>query len=214
MELKNLTLIILFFQLFACIVASVTYHKKRPAIEKYLTFFLWGTFLVELFSAILSRGFSMHTYFIYNVYILVSILFYLYWFYSIITDKRGKQSIIVFAVLFIVIGGYDFVTSDGGGLNKYTFLLGAVFTLICTFFHFRQLLQSNDVLRVSRTLPFWVSTGLLLFNIGMVPFMLLSDYFNFRDNVYYIMIIIILNFILYGCYSVGFIWSRQRHSRF
>ncbi len=214
MELRYLTLIALVFMLIACLSASVTYHKKRPIIEKYLTFFLWGTFLVEVTSAILSRVYSIQTYLMYNVYMLVSILFYLYWYHALIIDKLGKRLIIVFAALFILMGGYNFLNSDDGGLNKYTFLLGAVFTLTCTFLHFRQLLQSNDVLRVSRTLPFWVSTGLLLFNIGIVPFMLLSDYFDFRDNVYYIMIILILNFILYGCYSIGFIWSSKKHNRF
>ncbi|MGB5553806.1 MAG: hypothetical protein WBM83_04040 [Flavobacteriaceae bacterium] len=156
----------------------------------------------------------MRTFMMYNIYIMVSISFYFYWYHTIIEDRKGKMAIKVLAAVFLLYGLFSLMKWDGAGLQKYTFMVGAVFTLICALLHFRQLLQSDDALNLSRTLPFWVSTGLLLFNIGMVPYMLLSDYLNFRNNIYSIVILLLLNFILYGCFSIGFIWSREKPNRF
>ena len=104
-------------------------------------------------------------------------------------------------------------TQSWSGYHKYTFVLGAVLTLICAIFHFWRLLYSDEVLVIKYKLSFWISTGLLLFNMGMIPFMLLSDYFDFASNPYYTATIISLNLLLYGCYILGFLWTKEKYNR-
>ena len=74
--------------------------------------------------------------------------------------------------------------------------------------YFSELLNSNQVLNLKEKLSFWISTGLLLFNVGMVPLMVFSERFN-ANNELRIVILICLNAILYTCYSLGFIWSKK-----
>ena len=89
-----------------------------------------------------------------------------------------------------------------------TFIVGSVITVIASIFYFLELLNSNEVLKIKTSLRFWVATGLLLFNVGMVPFMVFSKQFNGYNEIR-MTILISLNFILYTCYSLGFIWAKQ-----
>ncbi|MEX0274444.1 MAG: hypothetical protein AB3N16_08705 [Flavobacteriaceae bacterium] len=116
-------------------------------------------------------------------------------------------------VIFLVVWIVDNVTLDEQNLQKYSFLTVALITIFFAVLNFRQLLQSDETIKIRGGIDFWVAAGLLLFNMGMVPFMLLSTYFHFRDSPYYVVTIIVLNLILYGCYTIGFVWSKEKYNR-
>ena len=95
----------------------------------------------------------------------------------------------------------------------YAFVVGSLGLLVLILFHFYQLLNSNEVLIIKHKLSFWISTGLLLFYVGIIPLVLLTKTFaisTLSRNV----ILISLNIILYGCYIIGFIWTKKKYNRF
>ncbi|MEM7185050.1 MAG: hypothetical protein AAF466_00220, partial [Bacteroidota bacterium] len=97
--------------------------------------------------------------------------------------------------------------------HRYTFNTGALFVLILTVLHFYQLLNDDQVLIVKYKLSFWISTGLLLFSVGMIPLFSLSKYLDFQ-GAGYIITLVSLNVILYGCYIIGFIWTKKSYNHF
>lgn len=209
----NHLFLITFLELVTAVVAAVLFKKYRASKEKYFLYFLWFTLLFEIIGAVMRYVFEWKTLWYYNFYILISFLFYYYWYYTIIQSKSIKNIVLIFSVLFLGVALYNLFFQSWFEYHQYTFIAGALLTLGCTIFHFWQLLHSDEILEVKYKLSFWISTGLLLFNIGMVPFMLLSHHLNFTGNSYYL-ILITLNVILYGCYIIGFLWTKEKYNRF
>ncbi len=211
--MSYLSLLILLLELCAALTASFYWKKYNGTKERYFVYFLWITLLVEVSGSILGRGYAINTYPLYNIYMVASFLFYFYWYHSILIRRGLRDIIIFFALVFTVIALWSMFTQSWSEYHKYTFVSGAMFTLVCTIFHFWQLLYNDEVLVIRHKLSFWISTGLLLFYMGMIPFMLLSNYFDFVSSLYYIVTIISLNVILYGCYTLGFLWTKEKYNR-
>lgn len=209
----NHLFLITFLELVTAIIAAVLFKKYIASKEKYFLYFLWFTLIFEIIGAVMRYVFEWQTIGYYNFYILISFLFYYHWYYTIIQSKSIKNVVLIFSVLFLGVALYNLLFQSWFEYHQYTFIVGALLTLVCTIFHFWQLLHSDEILELKYKLSFWISTGLLLFNIGMVPFMLLSHHLNFKGNSYYL-ILITLNVILYGCYIIGFLWTKEKYNRF
>jgi xanthine/uracil permease len=152
--------------------------------------------------------FKTSNYWIFNIFILVSFLFYFYWYYSIIKKKLYKKIIFIFSIIFGVFTVLNFFILNWDGYHFPSFVFGALITIIGSFLFFSELLKSNQILYIKNKLSFWIAIGLLLFNVGMVPYMVFSEDFE-SYNFYRLGILIGLNFILYTCYSLGFIWMER-----
>jgi len=213
MQLSDLTYITHIWELLAAVIATVNFKKFENSSENIFLYFLWFTFIVDLAGGFIGDFFGINTYWIYNIYMMISFLFFYFWYHTILEGKKQKLVVILFALIFLAISSRNLIFESWEQYHKYSFVTGALFTLICAIFHFWQLLNSDEVLEIKFKLSFWISTGLLLFNVGMIPFMLLSEYFDFSGNAYYIFIIIGLNLILYGCYSIGFLWTKAKYNR-
>ncbi len=211
MELRYVVLLGLVFQLVAALLGTRLIRNDPDKLVHKFVYFLWFTFLVEICGAYMGKVLRISTFPLYIVYIPISYLFYFYWFFALLESIPMKKIVMGMAIVFLGISIYGFYKESWNKYHETTFVVGAVMIMICCVMHFRQLLFSDETLNVYQKLSFWVSTGLLLFNIGMVPFILLSDKFKFVNSPYYIIVILTLNFVLYGCYSLGFIWSGEKY---
>ncbi|PHQ62526.1 MAG: hypothetical protein COC08_00530 [Maribacter sp.] len=200
-------------ELITAILATVFFSKYVVSKEKYFLYFLWFTLGVELCAALMSYVIDIDNFWIYNFYTIISFLFYFYWYHAILKQVALQRAVLVFGILFTGVAIWNLVFQSWTEYHQYTFVVGALFTLVATLFHFWQLLYSDQILVIQYKLSFWISAGLLLFYMGMVPFMLLSRYFELAGASYYILIIS-LNCILYGCYIIGFLWTKEKYNRF
>lgn len=213
MKIDSLLYIITFLQFIAAIIASIYFEKYRKSSEKYFVFFLWFTFLIEITASIIKSNYPNTVSWLYNVYSFVSVGFYFYWYYEILKTKHLRIAVIVFSVLFVFITTLAYVLPEEFKNRGYAFVVGSIGLLVLILFHFYQLLNSNEVLVIKHKLSFWISTGLLLFYVGIIPLVLLSKTLTISplSNV---IIKISLNIILYGCYIIGFIWTKKKYNRF
>ncbi|MDT0556547.1 hypothetical protein [Patiriisocius hiemis] len=195
----------------AAILATIFFRKYSNSNERYFILFLWITFLVDAIG-LYSRLEDISISWLYESYTFISFMFYFYWYYTILRFREFKRLAIIFASLFTIITILTYTINSLSG-KGYAFVTGSVCLLLLTFFHFYQLLKSDEVLVVKHKLSFWISTALLLFYIGIIPLMLLSKYLGFKAMSYNL-VLIILNIILYGCYSIGFIWTKKKYNHF
>ncbi|MBL4745594.1 MAG: hypothetical protein JKY08_04440 [Flavobacteriaceae bacterium] len=86
----------------------------------------------------------------------------------------------------------------------------AFFVIIAVSAYYFESLNSDKVLYAKESLLFWVSLGLLLYQVGTIPIDIFGEYFNFSGI--YDSILFILNIILYGCMMVGFRVSERAHN--
>ncbi len=202
-------------QLVTAVLALVSYNKYKYSAEKYFLPFLWFTFIFDFSCGILADYYPIDNYWIYNLYTGVSILFYFYWYYFILKNQLNKRLTLLFSFIFIMVFIVNFIFNAFNKLLDYGFVTGAIFIVILTGFYLYQLANSNDVLSIRYKLSFWIALALILFYVGMVPFMLLSRYFNvWREGNTFFIILLCLNIILYGCYSIGFLWTKKKYNHF
>lgn len=200
-------------QLIAAMVGVWNYKKLKRTREKYFLALLWFTFLVELMNLLLKDLFLIESSVGHQIYFVISFSFYFYWYYDVLGRRFSKLITLFFTVIFLAMTGLAYIFPIEMGGKGYAFITGAIGLLVLTFFHFYQLLKSDEVLIVKHKLSFWVSTALLLFYMGILPLILLAGYLDIKDSSYTI-ILVCLNLILYGCYIIGFIWTKEKYNRF
>lgn len=213
MKIIYLLFIITIVELAAAVVALITYKKYRKSNEKFFLIFLWYTFFIDLIGAGMGHLFGLQNWWLYNAFMVTMFLFYFYWYNTILKSVLFKKIIRLFVIVFVVVAIGSFIFANWSAYHKYTFVTGAFFVLILTVFHFYELLNSNQVLIIKHKLSFWISTGLLLFSVGMIPLFSLSEYLNFKGSNF-VLTVVSLNIILYGCYIVGFIWTKKNYNHF
>ena len=216
MKIDSLLYIITVLEFIAAIVATVYFKKYRKSSEKYFLYFLWFTFFIEAFGASLKPYYPIGVSWIYSVFSFASVIFYFFWYYQILKNKSLRRVVVVFASLFSLITTLAYILPDELKNQGYAFVvgsLGSLGILILTLCHFYRLLNSDEVLIIKHKLSFWISTGLLLFYVGIIPLVLLTKTLVISP-LSRILILISLNLILYGCYVIGFIWTKKKYNRF
>jgi len=215
MEIKYLVYVINFLELIAVIIAIISFDKYKNSNEKFFLYFLCYSFLIDILGAVVGDLLLKNNAWVYNTFIITSFLFYFSWYYNILKKSIFKKWVLVFSVLFILVAVYNLFLGSWATYNSMTFFVGALSLLVLTLFHFYQLLNSNEVLFVKYKLSFWISTGLLLFYMGMIPLMYLMEMeYTGINYLSYIIILLSLNVVLYGCYTIGFIWTKKNYNIF
>lgn len=200
-------------QFVAAVVGLLSYKKLVLDREKYFVVLLWFTFLVEFSKLILWDFFSIDFTIGHNIYTLISFAFYFYWYYKVLHRNTFKKIVITIAVLFFIISAVTYVFPEQIGGKAYSFVTGSFGLLILTFLHFYQILNSNELFHIKSKLSYWVSSALLLFYMGILPLVLLATYIDL-DNKNKTIILICLNAIMYGCYIIGFLWTKKELNHF
>jgi hypothetical protein len=213
MKITGLLTIIYGLEFTAALMATFNFKKYSRSSERYFMCFLWYTFVVEMIGISSGYLFTFKNFWVYNAYTITSFLFYFYWYYTILERKQFRQTVVVFSGLFSIIATVSLVYQSWEEYHIYTFLTGAFFVLVLTMFHFHQLLNNDHVLVVKYKLSFWISTALLLFYMGMIPLFVLAEYLNF-EGFSYVITLVSLNLILYGCYCIGFLWTKKKYNHF
>lgn len=204
---KYVPQLILFFEITAAFLALIHFKKYKYTKEKKFLFFLWIVVVIELIGSISNTYYKKTLVELFNIYIVLSFIFYFFWYHSILINLKHKNILKVLSGIYLIITIKELLTQNLDTYLSTTFIVGAIIVLILSFFYYSQLLKSNKVLHIKHNLRFWIATGLMLFNIGMVPFIFFSTQL-YSYNEVYMGILGVLNFVLYFCYSIGFIWSK------
>ncbi|MDO5969116.1 hypothetical protein Q4Q35_04780 [Flavivirga aquimarina] len=214
--MKYIPYLINVLQLITAVIALVNYKKYKFSTEKYFLPFLWIVFILDFSCGILADLYSFNIYLIYNIFIGISFIFYYNWYYSILLRELHKKLTLFFAFIFVIVIITNFILNKNDEFLDYSFVTGAIFIVILTGFYFYELANTDSIFSIKYKLSFWIALAIILFYVGMIPFMLLSKYFNlaFEANDTFIIILISLNMILYCFYIIGFLWTKKKYNHF
>ncbi len=155
--------------------------------------------------------------FLYNIYVPLSILFYLYQMQHYTSRGKYKQLAIglsVFYVLFVV-SGFLFYFRIGQFVN-YNFIVGGFIVTAFTFLYFYELLEREDRVAVYTLPAFWINTGLLLYYLPKTIFYTCFEYFTFINEsaIFFHKLFFRLNtiliIVLYGCIIINFLCTNRK----
>ncbi len=127
------------------------------------------------------------------------------------SEKKKKTLHILTTGFVVFVIGNHFLKQDYyETFQSYNIIYIGFFVIISVVSYYIESLNSDKVLYAQESLLFWVSLGLLLFQVGIIPIFIFLNFLNFSGLYDYILLT--LNFVLYGCMITGFIISKRAHN--
>lgn len=199
-----------YITLFVSIGVSIFFYKRlQPKWLRLFTWFLIFTLLIQLTGIAYSFYTKKSNHFIFNFYILIQFLFYFFLFYKTFEKQNLKIIIQLMAVLFVTYYFYNlffgtgfFIFSTAGNT------LGSILIIICCLLYFVSLFKSELILNYFRIPMFWIATGLLFYFVGNFIYLSLMGYIvkhNLDTAGNFYVLLVTLNFLLYGLFTSGFL---------
>lgn len=208
MEIRVVDFIQWIMILLAFVVAIVkrkNFGPPRLYFEWYMLFVIGIQICSELLYAYGSGEYGNSI--IYNVYDVVTYLFFLRWFYHILPYKiLVLISTVVYGMAFVISLFVEDYIIDFSRINTYT---GTLVILILTNAYYVSLLKREEIVSFTRLPSFWIASGLLIFNIGYLPLTLLilskSTFVLFDLSI----VTTLLTVVLYGCFIKAFLCPKE-----
>jgi len=204
-----------------------TYYLKKVAYlksTKYLVIFLWITIFIELISSYPAIAyFSEYKYFsfikdtpyennywLFNLFIIFSIVFYIYYFRSFLKGKNWKLLLKILSYLYVLSSIVNLLFTDiyFKGYSQFTTITGTLLLFLSIVVFYFELLKSDELLNIKRFLPLYISIGVLIFYLCITPINIFSEYFGGENNFYIQLkanVYLYANIFLYSTYILGFI---------
>lgn len=225
MDISSATLryLVPFSELLASIVGTIYFYKYRHTVLKYFLILLWYITLTEFSGWYISanriesllffdQNGTLYNLWMYNLLRIFtfSTIFYIYM--KSINTKKYKQLIKIFLItyLILVVINWSFIQSFIFEMSEIPKIIGSLFVTITVIFYFIELLKSEKIITFHRVLLFWISTGILLYYSGSIPFALKWNGYMLIPGIHKIFLInTILALTMYLTFTFGFIWSKK-----
>ncbi|MDB5200000.1 MAG: hypothetical protein JWO92_1963 [Chitinophagaceae bacterium] len=205
--------------LISLLTVILFYKKLHPAWLRLFFYFLVFTLAVDAGAAFYSQYFKKSNHLILNIYLPVNFGFYFLLFFKAFERRSFKRFASLAFILFILFYLCDIIFIEGFYyFNIYSFCLGSILIVLCCLLYFMWLFTSDRVMNYFKMPMFWISTGLLFFYTGNLVQMSLMKYIidNGLDpgSRIYDFIMVTLNVLLYGAFTISFIcnqaWRKPR----
>ena len=200
--------------LIVLITGFINYSKIKNSL--YLKLFLVFnaySLLTEISGFIIGVMYKINTFPLFNTWNLTNHFFYLFFFLHLLNNKF-KQNIIKFIIISYAIFTILVITFYYSFVNKFLYLntvIGSILIVIAVLIYYSELLQSDEILSQQRSMFFWRSLGVLLFNIGFIPVYIIAEFIAF-GGIFNI-IALFLNLLMVGCFITGFILCEKVHKK-
>lgn len=198
----------------AAIVGTIMYPHYKHSKVKYFIFIIWYGVFTEFVGAHYYKWFDQpNSKIVFNLYTLVSITFFLWWFGSLLTNKRRRTTIKYFIVVFWIANVLNaiFLLNVLYQSTKYAFVVGVILLVITICYFFIEMFNKEVVLNIRNSIYFWFALGVLLFFATFLPFYVTTNFFNqnIQSLVPLGVAVFVLNIIMNGCFIVGFTKARK-----
>jgi hypothetical protein len=197
----------MYFEIGAFLVSLVCYKKIRNKPLQWFIPFLFFIVLVE-FSGYYIRQMGIPNTRLFNFTIPLEHMFYTYIFYKIFQTQLFKtiaKGLLVFIPVF-ALSNMAFIQGFIV-LNTNILLTGSCLMILLSCLYFVDLFRREKELILIREPMFWITTGLLVFNMGELSYNLFLPYIikNQHDAnaILFLSIISVLIYVLYTFISIG-----------
>nr|WP_042291866.1 hypothetical protein [Nonlabens ulvanivorans] len=175
------------------------YIKNKP--EKWLVLFLMVTVIIEIIANYYKRIELSKLLVFSNLVIMITNTILFIWFYEYLKNKLLLIISISLVAISFIINSYfqDFLYH----IFYYANFAISIMLLVNVFAYFNKLLKTSDVLHYKKIPAFWISIGVIIYQLNLVlVFFLLRDLVTLNRNIYYT-IITIVSVLLYGSIWYG-----------
>jgi len=218
MSALQLTLILNFLELSACITAFFYWNKIKNSHWKYFAFYLALIVITEL-----TAEYFLHCLKdlktnaqIYRYWGLPLQFFFFFWlYYQYLKDGKNRYLPLVSGLIYLSCWFIDqnYFIGLFPWFDSFSYSVGCILLLILLLAYVFQLTSAGELFSFKSNMMLMVNLGILLFYIGTLPYWGFKGvmYENYQDlfSVYYV-IQFILNYMMYLIFTMAFIWGRQK----
>ncbi|WP_149025889.1 hypothetical protein [Polaribacter sp. BM10] len=155
---------------------------------------------------------------VYNFLTLVEFNFLLFFLRDILLFTNTKKYINYFiigfnAIYFLTSIFYLFNNTYLITYNSIASISGGVFITLSVFLFFKDFINSDKILNFKKSLPFWISVGLLIYYLGSIPATLMMNAFQSlkrADHSFILSINPFLALLMYSIFIFGALWSQKK----
>lgn len=222
----------------AAVAGSYYLKSTVPQFKttRFVVYFLWFTVFVELLGSYAPIAyFSEYTFlesivgtpfannfWLFNIFNVLNYSFFSFYFISILKNKFWKNIFFGLIISFVVISilAFVFTPSFFKPSSQLLVISGTLLLFLSIIMFYFELLRSDYLLQLKRFLPFYISVGVLVFNLCVTPIEILSQYFSIADGnelfvKLHINVLLFANIFIYGTFILGFlICSRKKKSSY
>ena len=193
------------------LIVGLFYYKKynHSVPLKLWILFLGYSLLTEIIGFYFSRVVEVRNYIVYNSWFLVNSFFYMIFFLNKLKTSLNRKLIIglitgyAFYNVVVALFYKDYQSQYFVG----SFMLGELCILVTVMFYYIEILKNDDILKLKDTMYFWISLGVLSFNIGMLPVFVIAELIDYQGVFNYI--VLGANILMALCFITGFIVSKK-----
>ena len=200
------------------LIALWRYRRYYDTALKYLPILLFYTFLSELLGMIIrdtdidlfvNELYANNNMLIFNIYYIISFLFFLVIYYLYLTRPRHKKTVLILIIIFAVTALVNaFYQSFLMITQVYTYVAGGLGMIICTALYFIENKTDRNQWFQQKDLLSWISLGMFIFYLVYTPIKILKQYWLMIGEYYPLwsrrLHLIVLIF-MYVSFIMGFI---------
>ena len=202
---KYLALAVLIYGIF-------NYKNYANTKAKYFIFCILFAVATEFLGSVYHKLFGQVNFIVYNIFTIVQLTFFLWWYQLILNSKRRKNILKLCIVLYLLFAFFNCLFGEDMFLANqiYTFTLGVLFVLVAISFYFIESFNKETILKITDSIYFWFSLGILLFYGTFMPFMITVKFFLTGGQKVLSVVTLALNIIMYVCFAIGFYKSKDK----
>lgn len=194
---------------FVCFIASLSvfFQKGTPIHLKLFPLFLLATIVIEVTGIALWRQ-GKSNILLYNLFGVISVMFYLYFIRNIIHNTRVKRLISITIIIYPLLTFINVEFIQVNAFHSITYSLGCLLIVSACVFYFYELFQLKRSINLLREPSFWICSALLFFFTCTLPFIGMTN-FLFKVSTVIAQnlgaILAIINFLLYSLFTIAFL---------
>lgn len=207
------------------VIAVYRYKRYFDTPLKYFPIFIIYTFFTELLGILIKYSndfqffsddrYAWHNVIIYNVYQVITFVFF-YWVYRNVIKETSTKKWIKYGTYICVLTYVvnSFITNPLHNNLIYGEILGSIILVIVVLLYFKEKIAEKNPFPQWQNLLFWTSLGLLVFYI-FSPFIMFVG--MTQQQLYYELhfrqLLLFLIVFMYSCFIIGFLLGKRKAFR-
>lgn len=226
---KNYSLLLHSVEAMATISGIFSYKKYKDSVSKYFIWFLFYLMICDSISGYknyIDNGFldflkgtvfATNHWWSTSFWKVGAIVFFSFYYFRVLKRRYFKNIIkicgtlfFVFCLVYISINWNEFFYQFFPIIS----VLGALVVFLCTVFYFIEILQSERILTIHKSLSFYISVAIFIWWLIITP-LVFYDIYHSNDDWNFIFlkwqIYLFANIFMYSIFTFALIWCRPQN---
>ncbi len=228
-------IIVIFFEVLTALIGTMYLKESKYRennLTRYFVWLLWLTVFVEIVFGLTPRFLSkvgplMHfkeflinnNYVVYNIYAVITFLFYVFFFKKNIFSKKISLVLDVMIVVGLVLAGYVLVFTGVDFVRNWPVIdiIGSILIFVSVLLYFLEIFNSDKILSIHKEMSFYIAVGAMVFHLVVTPLFIYEEYSSEENLEFFEVRNIILysaNIFMYTCYIIGFVVCLKKNKSY